>query len=239
MAAIPGAAAALAVLARRKPCLSRFIAGWLGCFLAVNEIVWYTWRLHAEGFRFPEGLPLELCDLTLWLTVASTLTLRPALFEFAWLAGLAGSAMAVITPDLWAPPLSYPTIYFFLEHGGVIATLLYLVWSGLARPRPGCVWRTFGLLNAYAAFTGLFDAVFHTNYMYLCRKPSSASPLDFLGPWPIYLAGGEAMALILFWLLWMPFSLADWLRGKQKRPGSHALHRAAAAAGTFVRARRF
>jgi hypothetical integral membrane protein (TIGR02206 family) len=205
LTAIPAVAAALAGLARRKPGISRWIAGSLGLFLAVNEIVWYTWRLHAEGFRFPEGLPLELCDLTLWLTVASMLTLRPAVFEFAWLAGLGGSAMAVLTPDLWAPLCSYPSIYFFLEHGGVVASLLYVVWARLARPRPGCVWRTFGLLNAYAALIGIFNAVFHTNYMYLCRKPVSASLLSLLGPWPIYLAGAEVAALILFWLLWMPF----------------------------------
>jgi hypothetical integral membrane protein (TIGR02206 family) len=205
LAAIPGAAAALARLARGQPARSRQIAAALGRFLAVNEIVWYTWRLHAEGFRFPEGLPLELCDLTLWLTVIAALTLQPAIFEFAWLAGLGGSLMAVLTPDLWAPPLSYPTIYFFLAHGGVIASLLFLVWSGLARPRPGCVWRTLCLLNGYAAFIGAFNAVFHTNYMYLCRKPSNASLLDFFGPWPIYLVAGEATAVIMFWLLWMPF----------------------------------
>jgi len=210
LAAIPGTAAALAGLARRKPGIRRSIAVCLGLLLAVNELVWYAWRLHAEGFRFPEGLPLELCDLTLWLTVASTMTLQPAVFEFAWLAGLGGSAMAVLTPDLWAAPLSYPTIYFFVEHGGVIASLLYLVWAGLARPRPGCVWRTLGAVNAYALLVGVFNALFHTNYMYLCRKPSSASLLDFLGPWPIYLVGGEAAALILFQLLWMPFHAADF-----------------------------
>ena len=205
LASIPGVAALLARLARGHPAGSRQIAALLGRFLAVNEIVWYTWRLHAEGFRFPEGLPLELCDLTLWLTVISALTLQPAIFEFAWLAGLGGSLMAVLTPDLWAPPLSYPTIYFFLAHGGVIATLLFLVWSGLARPRPGCVWRALLFLNAWAAFIGVFNAVFHTNYMYLCRKPSSASLLDFFGPWPLYLVAGEAAAAILFWLLWLPF----------------------------------
>jgi hypothetical protein len=86
--------------------------------------------------------------------------LKPAVFEFAWLAGLSGSAMAVLTPDLWAAPLSYPTVYFFLEHGGVIASLLYLVWAQLLRPRRGCVWRTFGLLNAYAALIGVFNTVF-------------------------------------------------------------------------------
>ena len=92
LVAIPCAAAALAGLSHRKPGISRSIAGSLGLFLAINEIVWYTWRLHAEGFRFPEGLPLEPCDLTLWMTVAAMLTLKPAVFEFAWLARLSGAA---------------------------------------------------------------------------------------------------------------------------------------------------
>jgi hypothetical integral membrane protein (TIGR02206 family) len=209
VAAIPGVALTPVRIGRGHLLRSRRIAASLGWFLAVNEIVWYTWRIHVEGFRFPEDLPLELCDLTLWLTVISTLTLQPGVFEFAWLAGLGGSLMAVLTPELWAPPLSYPisypTIYFFLAHGGVMASLLFLVWSGLARPRPGCVWRTLCLLNAYAALIGTFNAVFHTNYMYLCRKPSSASLLDLFGPWPFYIAAGEATAVIMFWLLWMPF----------------------------------
>ncbi len=205
LAAIPCLAFALTRVARGRPGRARRIAACLGSFLAVNELVWYAWRLHAEGFRFPEGLPLELCDLTLWLTVAATFTRRQAIFEFAWLAGLGGALMAVLTPDLWAPPLSYPTVYFFLAHGGIVATLLFLVWSGLARPRPGCVWRALLLLNAYAAVIGVFDAVFHTNYMYLRGKPSSASLLDLFGPWPVYLIFAEATAAAVFWLLWAPF----------------------------------
>lgn len=205
LGSIPAAAGALAGMVRHHPGRSRRVAAVLGAGLGVNELVWYGWRLHAEGFRFPGGLPLELCDLTLWLTVVAMLTLRPAVFEFAWLAGVGGSVMAVITPDLWAAPLSYPTIYFFVAHGGEIASPLFLVWSGMARPRPGCVWRALILLNGYAALVGSFNAVFHTNYMYLCTKPASASLLDFFGPWPVYLIGGEAAAAIMFWLLWMPF----------------------------------
>lgn len=213
LAAIPVTALALARVGRGHAERSRFIAGMLGVALAVNEITWYIWLLRTEGFHFPDTLPLELCDLTLWLTVTSALLygtqagagVRPVLFEFAWLAGVGGSLMAVLTPDLGAAPVSYPVIYFFLAHGGLIATLLFLVWSGLARPRPGCVWRTFVLLNAYAALIGTFDAVFHANYMYLCRKPENASLLDFFGPWPFYLVGGEATALTIFWILWAPF----------------------------------
>jgi hypothetical integral membrane protein (TIGR02206 family) len=205
LVAVPGISAVLAAVARGGKPRARRIAMALGGILAANELVWYGYRLRTEGFRFPGGLPLELCDLTLWITVVALFTLRPLMFEIAYLAGVAGSGMALITPDLWAPFLSYPTIYFFAAHCGVVAGLLFLIWAGMARPRAGCVWRAFGFVNAYAALVGGFNAVFHTNYGYLCRKPESASLLDYFGPWPFYLLGGEATALVLFWLLWLPF----------------------------------
>jgi hypothetical integral membrane protein (TIGR02206 family) len=174
-------------------------------FLSVNEFVWYAFRLHYEGFRFPHALPLNLCDLTLWLTVVALVSLNQWAFELAYFAGVGGSGMALRTPDLWAPFPSYPTVYFFLAHGVVVAAMLMLIWSKLAVPKPGCLRRALLLLNAYAVVIGVFNSVFGTNYMYLCSKPSGASLLDYLGPWPLYIAGGEAVALIVFWSLWLPF----------------------------------
>lgn len=94
---------------------------------------------------------------------------------------------------------------FFLAHGFTVATILTLLWGKLAAPRPGSLWRVLGILNAYALAVGLFDAIFKANYMYLCQKPEAVSLLSYLGPWPLYLAGGELAALALFWLLWLPF----------------------------------
>ncbi len=193
------------MIARRGPVAARATRITAGLLLMANELNWYVYRLRAEGFRFPEALPLELCDFTLWLTIVSLLTLRGWSFEFAYYSSLGGTLMAVLTPDLWEPFPSYPTVYFFLAHGGTVACILFLALSGLARPRPGSWWRALAAINLFAGLVGLFNFVFKTNYMYLCEKPASASLLDYLGPWPWYILASEGVALALFWLFWLPF----------------------------------
>jgi hypothetical integral membrane protein (TIGR02206 family) len=216
LASVPSGAALLTYWCRGKAGKAPWVRYSLAAFLTVNEVIWYAFRYSHEGFRFPEGLPLNLCDLTLWLTVLAACTLRPAVFELAYFAGIGGSGMALATPDLWTPFPSYPAIYFFLAHGVVVTTILTLIWSRMAGLRPGSVWRAFGWLNAYAGVIGIFDAIFKTNYMYLCRRPVSTSLLDYLGPWPIYIAGAEVVTLVMFWLLWLPVDIA----ARRRRPGS-------------------
>jgi hypothetical integral membrane protein (TIGR02206 family) len=205
LATIAGAATVLARAVRTGARSARRIRIGLGACLVVNEIVWCTYRLRREGIRFPEGLPLQLSDLTIWLSIVALLTMSRRAFEIAYYAGLTAAGAAVLTPDLWSPLASYPSVYFFLEHGGVIAGVVTMLCGGMARPTRGSNWRALLALNLWAAAVGAFNAVFGTNYMYLCRKPVSASLLDYLGPWPVYLAASEVLAAALFWLLWLPF----------------------------------
>jgi hypothetical integral membrane protein (TIGR02206 family) len=175
----------------------------LGIGLVVNELVWWRFRYSHEGVHL-WNLPLQLCDVTLWMTAIACLTLVPRLVEFAYFAGFAGAAMALVTPDLWEPWPRYPAVYFFAAHGGIVVGIAVLVVGRVAPLRKGAVWRAFGMLLGYAALVGAFNAVSHANYMYLCRKPANASLLDMLGPWPVYLLSGAALGLGLFWLLWLP-----------------------------------
>jgi hypothetical integral membrane protein (TIGR02206 family) len=174
-----------------------------GFGLALNEFRWWYFRYSHEGLRI-SNLPLQLCDVSLWATVAACLLLRPILVEFAYFAGIAGAGMALITPDLWSPWPSYPAIYFFVTHGGIVIANIVLIYGRIASLRQGAVWRAFAILVGFAAAIGLFNALFKTNYMYLCSKPKSATLLDALGPWPLYLLGAFGLALLLYAILWLP-----------------------------------
>jgi hypothetical integral membrane protein (TIGR02206 family) len=198
------AAVLSSLLCRRRRALQRLVRLALGYGLAVNELIWWAFRYSHEGLRFPVNLPLQLCDVTLWATVLACITLVPVFIEFAYFAGLTGAAMAVLTPDLWSPFPSYPAIYFFVAHGGIIVGAATLVFGRIAPLRRGAVWRAFALLLAYAGVIGAFNKFFGANYMYLCRKPVNASLLDVFGPWPVYLFASAAIGLALFWLLWLP-----------------------------------
>ena len=201
------AAVIIALLCRHGLLQARAVRLVLGFGLAANELGWWCFRYSHEGVHLT-NLPFQLCDVTLWTTVVACLTAVPVFVEFSYFAGFAGSGMALLTPDLWTPWPSYPAIYFFLAHGGIILACAVLVFGKAGALGPAAIWRAFGLLIVYALAVGAFNAAFSTNYMYLCRKPRNPSLLDWLGPWPVYLWAGAAVGLVLFWMLWLPVRAA-------------------------------
>jgi hypothetical integral membrane protein (TIGR02206 family) len=195
--------AALSWFCRRRPGAARAVRLAAGWGIVVNELIWWAFRYSHEGLHL-WNLPLQLCDVTLWTSALACLTLNSRVVEFAYFGGLAGAGMALATPDLWTPWPSYPAIYFFVAHGGIVLAVSVLVFGRIHPLARGAVWRAYGMLLAFAAAIGAVNAVAGTNFMYLCRKPKGASLLDSLGPWPNYLLTGGAVALALFWLLWLP-----------------------------------
>jgi hypothetical integral membrane protein (TIGR02206 family) len=204
MLAIAAFAVAGAILSKGR----RWLRVAAAILLIVNEAVWYVFRYSHEGVHW-RNLPLQLCDASVWLAAAAALAPRRALVETAYFVGLAGAGMAILTPDLWSPWPTYPAIYFFLAHGGIVVVLAMAVFGCGVRARAAAVWRSFGWLAAYAAAVGAFNAVTGSNYMYLCAKPAGASLLDAFGAWPWYLLPAAAAGLALFWLLWLPIRAAS------------------------------
>ena len=139
LSTIPGLAAILVAIERWTPAGRRGLRIGLAITLLLNSIVRYGYLAARGWLTFPYHLPLELCDATLCLMIVALLTLNQTIFELAYYGALAGTSMALLTPDLWEPFPSFSTVQFFVAHGLVLVGALYLVWSGQARPRPGSI----------------------------------------------------------------------------------------------------
>lgn len=205
IATVPLLAAALAAVQRRLQPGARSLRVGVALVLGLSSAAYYAYfALHGQ-LTFPDRLPLELCDVSLWLVVVALLNLRPAIFDLAYYGGLAGASMSLLTPNVPESSPLFLTVQYFADHGLIVAAVLYLVWSRQARPRPGSVGRAMLMLNLYAAFVGGFDFIFKTNYMFLRAKPETETLLTILGPWPWYILSAEGMAVVLFSLLYLPF----------------------------------
>lgn len=205
IAAIPVAAAALTFATRRHPASALAARATLAAVLIADGLSWHFYRYYLQGVRFPEILPLEMCDVSFWLTAAALLTLEEHVFDLAYYWGLAGSGMALLTPYLRAPLHTYQSFQYFTGHALLIIAVLYLIWSRQSRPRARSRWFALWTLNLYGALVAMVDFLTGTNFMYLRRKPASSSLFDLMGPWPWYIVAADLVALILFWLMQLPF----------------------------------
>jgi hypothetical integral membrane protein (TIGR02206 family) len=205
LAAVPAVAAALAAAVRARPGAARAVRFALAAAIAAVELARLAHALRLGWIDPPRGLPLELCDLAVWVAVVALLTARPRALELTWFLALGGSTLALLMPDLAVPLVSFPGLAFFASHGLVVATALFLAWTGAIRPARGAWARALAVVAGWAALVGAVDALYGTNYMYLRAKPAAGSLLDVLGPWPWYLVAGAAIAAALFFVLELPF----------------------------------
>jgi len=201
---VPVIAALLAVAHRKFVPGSRAFRFVLALLLFATTFSYYAYFFATGAQMFPYHVPLELCDASLWLVIASLLSLNPAIFDIAYYWAIAGATQSLFTPNM-VKPTPFLSVQFFVDHGLIVCATLYLIWSGQARPRQGSVARALIATNIYAALIGTFDFFFKTDYMFLRAKPPTPSLLDFLGPWPWYIFVGEFVELGLFLLLYLPF----------------------------------
>ena len=205
LCAVPVLVAMLAAVQRRLSPGFKGVRIGLAIVLLADSALYYGFLAAHGQLTFPERVPLELCDASRFLIIVVLFTLNRAVFDLAYYGALAGATMALLTPNLLERFPSFSTVQFFVDHGLIVAAVLYLAWSRQARPRPGSAVRAMLFLNIYAAIVGTFDFIFKTDYMYLRAKPQNASLLDVLGPWPWYIAAAECVALGIFLLLYLPF----------------------------------
>ena len=158
------------------------------------------------------SVPLRLTDLA---TVAAAYALwsqRHWAFALTYYWGLVLSAQALISPALESPDFPhYEFLAFWAVHLLVVWAAIYLTWGRRMRPD----WRSFRIAvvvtAVWAVVTFTFNMIAETNYGFFNRKPTTASLLDVLGPWPWYIFTATALIVIVWALMTWP-----WQRLRQR-----------------------
>jgi hypothetical integral membrane protein (TIGR02206 family) len=205
LACVALVAALLVALVRARPGLAALVRRTLAA--GIVALVAFELQVAArEGWLgWKTVLPLELCDAALVLAVWTLLWPRRAAAEVVYFWAGSGTLLAMLTPEL---PWSFPRwefVVFFGLHGLVLVAALVLVFGLGLRPGPRAPRRMLVVTAAWAALVGLVNLALGTNFMYLRRKPSVPTPLDWMGPWPVYIGVAGIVAFALFHALALPF----------------------------------
>jgi len=146
------------------------------------------------------SLPLQLCDLAWMAAVYALWTYRPWAVGLTYYWGLTLTTQGIATPALLQDFPSTRYLMFWGMHFLIVWAAIYLVWGLALTP----TWRVFrtavATTTAWAVVIFTFNVVVGTNYGFLNRKPSSASLLDLLGPWPLYVVL-EISIIVTVWAL--------------------------------------
>ena len=173
--------------------------------LIVIELIFHLWQMHNSIWFAYQSLPLELCSIGLILCIVLLLTGRRLIYELLLFIALLGATQAILTPvlDLGFPHFRF--LHFFYTHFAMIWTVLYFTWVKNYRPTLRSVGKIFIFLNLLLPVILLTNHFTGGNYMFLSRKPETASLLDFLGPHPYYIFSLEALLIGLSLIVWLIF----------------------------------
>jgi len=184
----------------------RYTACTLAAVLLAFEISKVAVRIVVIGDPPNESLPLHLCDFAAFLSAWALWKRHYGSYEIAYFWGLAGSVPAMLTPDL-PHPFPHPGyIFFFTGHGLIVVGVLYATLVYGFRPRPASIGKTILATLALMAVILPINLLLGANYLYLTAPPAAATLIDYLGPWPWYIAGMFAIGIALCLLCYLPFA---------------------------------
>lgn len=184
--------------------------------ILVNEVAHWIYQLSEVGVGqfVVRHLPLHICGIAALSLVVTMIFRNRYTFEIVYFWGLAGTANALVTPQLEAGFPEYRFLQYFIAHGGIVAGALFAVWGLGMRPTPASLARAFGLLALLTVVLLVVNPLLGSNYMFLQTPPVSASPF-FFAPWPYYIPILGGVGLLFFGLLLAPFEVAGWWRRRR------------------------
>lgn len=173
--------------------------------LFIFETLYHVWLYRGEAWDIAFTLPLQLCSISLILCLILLITKAKLVFQIVFFIGITGAFMALVTPELFLGYPHFRYFQFFITHIFIIWTCLFFAFVHQYVPTRQGLYQSFVFLNICAGAAYLANKWTGGNYMFLSYKPVSGSLIDYFGSYPFYILVLEAVALLFFHLLLLPF----------------------------------
>jgi hypothetical integral membrane protein (TIGR02206 family) len=177
----------------------------IGISLILIEVSYHIWMYVNDMWNVSHAIPLELCSLSLILSVLLLLTRKKIIYEILLFTALLGASQAIFTPFLNFDFPHFRFFHFFYTHLFMIWVVFYFTWVIGYRPTVWSVVKLFVFLNVLLPIIMLINKAVDGNYMFLSHKPKSASLLNLLGPYPWYIVSMEFLLITLSLSVWLIF----------------------------------
>jgi hypothetical integral membrane protein (TIGR02206 family) len=171
-------------------------------------------QLLPDDFDAGTSLPLQLCDLAWMCAIWALWTRNRYATALVYFWGLTLTVQGIITPSLGE---SFPDPRYFMFWGMHFMTVWAAVYLTFGLKVP-VTWKTyrFAVLTTavWAVTVMVINELSGTNYGYLNGKPSSASLLDVMGPWPVYVVVEVGILIGVWALMTWPWTIGGRAGGE-------------------------
>jgi hypothetical integral membrane protein (TIGR02206 family) len=190
----------------------------IGCSIAGAWILWTILEITAGTFDVRRHLPLQLCRFSNLAIVMVLVWKRQWWYEILYFWALAGMLQATVTPDLQEEFPHFMYFRYWIGHPGMILAIVYATVVYGMRPWPRHIVKAMLALNVFLLVAIVVNLSIDANYLFICKKPPTASLLDHLGPWPWYILGAELAACANFALAYVPWLWIDRRKAALRNP---------------------
>ncbi|MEE9167754.1 MAG: TIGR02206 family membrane protein [Candidatus Neomarinimicrobiota bacterium] len=191
---------------RLSPKYRNRLAVILAVVLLSRWILYHPYVMWLGKWNVRSNLPLHMCGLSALLSGTVLIWRNQWAYEFLYYWGIPGAFHSLLTPEFTSGSEALLFQEYFVAHGGIIASALYLTLVLRMRPRKGSWWRVTLWTQPVLVVIGVVNWLLDANYMYLCEKPIANNPF-VMGEWPWYLLGLEIAGLLHVLIIYSPFWL--------------------------------
>lgn len=208
---------------RRPDTVLRYV---LAGLLVAQYLGWMLWEALVGRFTVQLSLPLNMCDLSVFLLAVLLVTRKYLMYEVLYFWALAGTLQSFVTPNITFAFPHFEFFAFYVQHGGEILAIVYLTVVARMRPRPISIAKSLVALLGLLVVVYVFNLLTDSNYMFLMADtphPSTVTKMiKIFGEPPRHMIGLGLVAVVSLLVLYTPFAIRDLVARVRRRSGERS-----------------